>query len=451
MLSSTARLRRGFGSSLALWLAGAMSAGEPLLAADGSGPRLFLNCTAECFEPFLRQELSHFDLVRDRHQASFEVLISAQPAGSGGVAYRVTAFRRDHGARPSSVRGAPTQSSPRGSEVPAVAPSASRQVTRRPGQAEADFRAALLDGVLRLLYATMIGTPHESRFQLRLPRRSGQELERLPDPWDYWVLMPELEGEGEAGSGYHFAELGGNVTIRRITDRHKLRLKLSYWRALSSFEFEDGSSISGDVYGIASNGVYARSLGERSAIGLTGNVRSSEFENLELHAHYGPVFEVNLFPYTENASRQLRLSYQIGVWYNDYIERSAERELSELRYYHAATAVADVNQAWGSVQVAAQLNSFLRQPSQFRLALGGQLALLLFEGFSLQFEGTSAWVRDQINARERPLEDSEVLLFIAEQPTRFTLEATFGFSYTFGSVHNTIVNPRFGRIDLEED
>jgi hypothetical protein len=92
---------------------------------------------------------------------------------------------------------------------------------------------------------------------------------------------------------------------------------------LSSFDW-DGSSISGDVYGFASNGVYARSVGERSAIGLTGNVRSSEFENLELHAHYGPVFEVNVFPYTENASRQLRLSYQIGVWYNDYIERSAE-------------------------------------------------------------------------------------------------------------------------------
>jgi len=428
-----------------------MFAGEPLLAADGGSPQLFLNCTAECFEPFLRQELSNFDLVRDRHQASFEVLIAAQPAGSGGVAYRVTLFQREHGAAPSSVGRVRAGSSARGSEAPSVAPIASRQVTRRPGQAEVEFRAQLLDAVLRLLHAALIGTPHESRFQLRLPPRSGEVLERLADPWDYWVLMPELEGEGEAGSGYYFAEIGGNLTVRRITDRHKLRLRLSYWRTLSSFEFEDGSSISGDVYGVASNGVYARSLGDRSAIGLTGNVRSSEFDNLELHAHYGPVFEVNLFPYTENASRQLRFSYQIGVWYNDYIERSAEDELSELRYYHAATAVADVNQRWGSVQVAAQLNSFLRQPSQFRLALGGQLTLLLFEGFSLQFEGTSAWVRDQINARGRPLEDSEVLLFTAEQPTRFTLEATFGFSYTFGSVHNTIVNPRFGRIDLAED
>src|SRR5688572_5598936 len=46
-----------------------------------------------------------FERVRDRHQASFEVLITAQPAGGGGVAYRVTLFRREHGARRPSGGG----------------------------------------------------------------------------------------------------------------------------------------------------------------------------------------------------------------------------------------------------------------------------------------------------------------------------------------------------------
>lgn len=440
-------------TALGLTLAGTLGGEGSLLAAEAAGPKLFLNCATDCFEPYLRQELSNFDLVRDRHQASFEILIAAQPAGSGGTTYSVTLFERqreppDLGSLPRGRTGGPA----RQESVPRAAPSASaRRVTRRPAQAEVEFRAELLDVVLRLLYAAVIDTPNEARFRLSLPPRSGEALEQLRDPWDYWVLIPELEGEGEAGSGYYFAEVGGNLTVRRITDRHKLRLRLSYWRTLSAFEFEDGSSISGDVYGFAANGVYARSLGARYAVGLTGTVRSSEFDNLEVHAHYGPVFEMNLFPYTENASRQLRLLYQVGLWYNDYFETNAEGERLELRHYHAATAVADVNQPWGSVQVAAQLNSFLQQPAQFRLALGGQLTLLLFEGFSLQFEGRSEWVRDQINVRGRPLGDSEILLFTAEQPTRFTLEATFGFSYAFGSVHNTIVNPRFGRIDLNEE
>lgn len=436
-------------------LAATLGDEESLLAAEAGAPQVFLNCTTDCFEPYLRQELSNFDLVRDRHQADLEILISAQPAGNGGVSYSLTLFDRER-EREQQPRG----SVPRGrigstgrpeSVRPAAASTVARQVTRGPAQPEVEFRAKLLDVVLRLLYSAVLGTPHESRFRLSLPPRSVEALGRLADPWNYWVLIPELEGEGEAGGGYYFAEVGGNLTIRRITDRHKLRLRLSYWRTLSAFEFEDDSSISGDVYGFAANAVYARSIGARYAIGLTGTARSSEFDNLEVHAHYGPVLELNLFPYTENASRQLRLLYQAGVWYNDYFEPNAAGDLRELLHYQALTAVADVNQPWGSVQVAAQLNSFLRQPSQFRIALAGQLTLLLFEGFSLQFEGRSAWVRDQINVRQRALEDIEVLLFTAEQPTRFTLEATFGFSYAFGSVHNTIVNPRFGRIDLNEE
>jgi hypothetical protein len=433
-----------------LALAFAAMAPTSVEASELDEPRVFLNCASECFEPYLRQELSAFDLVRDRHQARYEVLIAAQPSGGGGISYSVTLFARDE---PSSVQ-LPAGPRPRGRpelSSGATTRAAVRKVTRRPGQALVEFRAQLLDAILRVLYGAVLGTPYEARFRLTLPARSHAALERIVDRWDYWVIMPELSAEGEGGSGYHFVEVGSGVTLRRITDRHKVRLRANYWRSLSAFEFEDGSEISGDVYGFEGTALYARSLGEHYAVGLTATLRASEFENYDLHVHYGPVIEANLFPYTQNAARQLRFVYQLGVWYNDYIEQSASGVASELRYYHAVSAIADVNQSWGSVQVATQLNSFLREPSRFRLALGGQLTLLLFEGLSVELEGTSAWVRDQINVRQRPLGDTEVLLFTAEQPTRFVLEATLGFSYAFGSVHNTIVNPRFGRVDLNEE
>jgi hypothetical protein len=46
-------------------------------------------------------------------------------------------------------------------------------------------------------------------------------------------------------------------------------------------------------------------------------------------------------------------------------------------------------------------------------------------------QGPASYIQDQINLRARAV--------------------LFGFSYTFGSVHNTIVDRRFGRVDLEED
>jgi hypothetical protein len=56
-----------------------------------------------------------------------------------------------------------------------------------------------------------------------------------------------------------------------------------------------------------------------------------------------------------------------------------------------------------------------------------------------------------INVRGRAVTDTELLLDVAQLPTSYTAELELGITYTFGSVHSTIVNPRFGRLDLQED
>jgi hypothetical protein len=53
--------------------------------------------------------------------------------------------------------------------------------------------------------------------------------------------------------------------------------------------------------------------------------------------------------------------------------------------------------------------------------------------------------------RRRQINDQELLLWTAQQPTRFTVEFEFAITYPLGSVHNTIVNPRFARVDLDEE
>jgi hypothetical protein len=37
------------------------------------------------------------------------------------------------------------------------------------------------------------------------------------------------------------------------------------------------------------------------------------------------------------------------------------------------------------------------------------------------------------------------------EENRYTFQVKFGISYTFGSVYNTIVNPRFARVGLQEE
>lgn len=107
-------------------------------------------------------------------------------------------------------------------------------------------------------------------------------------------------------------------------------------------------------------------------------------------------------------SRQLRLAYQVGPWANAYRERNRDGRLGEVRPYHALSVITDLNRAWGSVQWVGQVNGFLDDPALYRLSAGATSSLRLHEGLALNLEGKAAHVRD-------------------------------------------LVNPGFGRVDLEED
>jgi hypothetical protein len=399
--------------------------------ADQAPPKLFLSCPQECFDAYLRQELSYFDFARDPYLADVTLVIVRQPAGSGGERFTVTLSR-----------AANEQTSPA---------SPSRSFVAPPGTPAHAARLRLAQTILQLLQAELGGTPHEAAFQLSLPPRDGVALSRLLDPWDYWVVAPELAGEGDGGSGYFFFEGTGALNARRITDLSKLRLRGAYQRQWSSFLLEDGSRVSGDVYGWESRALYAHSIGGHWALGGVAVGRGSQFENLRGHAHGGPLLEYNIFPYTENASQQLRFAYQAGAWANWYFEENVAGLLREARPYHALSTVADVNQPWGSIQWVGQLNSFIDEPELYRVSTGAIVSLRLFQGLAVSLEAEAAWVRDLISLRQRPVTDIELLLWTAQQRTDYTFEVAFAITYSFGSVHNTIVNPRFGRVDLEKE
>ncbi|HSC86853.1 MAG TPA: hypothetical protein VLC09_06260 [Polyangiaceae bacterium] len=408
------------------------SGSESHVAQDAS-PRLglFVSCADECFQDFLRQELNYFDFSRDPHRADRVVIVSRQPSASGGERFTVRIE----------------------SPLEPAAPSLEPQAFVAPaGATDRDKREQLAQTILRML---LLGELQAGRqgddFHLTLPRRSGEALEALQDPWDYWVFAPEMKASGEGGSGYYFVNGDVGLTVRRVTDEHKIRLGGGYGQQWSSYLVEDGSRLSGAVGRWDARALYARSVGKHFALGGVATARGSEFENLKGHVHGGPLAEWNFFPYSENASQQLRLAYQAGPWANWYHEANPAGLLQEVRPYHALSLIADANQVWGSLQWIGQANQFLDEPTLYRLATGAIFSLRLYEGLAISFEGEASWVQDLINLRGRPITDDELLLWTAQQPTDWIVEGIFGLNYTFGSIHNTIVNPRFERIDLEDD
>jgi len=353
---------------------------------NAEGPALFLSCPRECFDDYLRQELSYFDVTNDPYRADLTIVVVRQPAGNGGERFTVSLAPRVPGG-------------------PSVAPSSFAVTADTP---DGVARKHLLQTILRALRTYLAETPHEAAFELALPKRDGAVLSNLVDRWRYWVIAPEVSAAGDGGSGYYVVDMTGAITIRRITEPQKVRLRASYGRRWSGYLLEDGTRIRGDV-------------------------------------------DVNVFPYTDNAAKQLRFAYQLGPWANWYLERNRAGLFHEVRGYHALSLIADLNQAWGSLQWIGQVNHFLDDSNRFRLSTGAVISVRLFAGFALSVEGEAALVRDLINLRRRRVTDRELLLWTVEQPTNYRFEAQLVLTYTFGSKHDTIVNPRFARVDLDEE
>ena len=66
-----------------------------------------------------------------------------------------------------------------------------------------------------------------------------------------------------------------------------------------------------------------------------------------------------------------------------------------------------------------------------------------FRGFSLSIGAGATFLRDQI-AIVKELDPDDVLQELRELQTDFRYELRVGLSYSFGSIFNSVVNPRFG-------
>jgi hypothetical protein len=55
------------------------------------------------------------------------------------------------------------------------------------------------------------------------------------------------------------------------------------------------------------------------------------------------------------------------------------------------------------------------------------------------------YIRDQLSIPRRGITSEEVLLRLRRLRSGYEYDFQLGLTYTFGSIFNTIVNPRFGR------
>jgi len=179
-------------------------------------------------------------------------------------------------------------------------------------------------------------------------------------------------------------------------------------------------------------------------VGGSINIGGFTFSNHDLRLSAMPGIEYDIYPYSESTRRQLRILYRVGFEFNNYSDTSIYFKTKEGLWLHSLTGAYEVVQKWGSIDISMIWSNYFFDWSKNNLSLNGSVNLRVAKGLSVGMGGGASLVHDQLSLSKKDMTTEDALLRRREQATQFRYFTYFNLSYTFGSIYNNVVNPRFG-------
>lgn len=406
-----------------------------LAAQDAAAPpldalRVYLDCSRDCDNNFIRTEINYLNWVRDQTDAQVHVIVSRLSTGGGGTQFTFTfTGRKDFTGREDTLRYTARTTD-------------SEDVVRR------GITQTLKLGLVPFLAMTSAADGLRITWAPRSDEKKVEGGAVLKDPWNYWVftLSANSNVNGEESQKFGFYRM--NVSANRTTDAIKMRFGVNGSYSESSFTYDPGSGVDTTVRSIRKS-YFARTLvvksfGPHWSAGAAAEFESATFGNITLGMSGGPALEYSLWPYAEATRRSLALRYRIGGQSFAYRELTIYGKLSEVHPTHEFKAELNLRQRFGSISLEGAFSQFLHNTSFYNASLFANANVKLFKGFSVDFYGNYQKVRDQLSLPATDLTPEEVLLQQRQRATGYNYFGGFGLRYSFGSIFNNVVNPRFG-------
>ena len=432
---SGGRRRRGAMLSGLAWVvcvsclgAGASGAQDP--GGEAAALRVFLDCN-RCDFDYLRREITFVNYVRDRHDGQVHVLVTTENSG-GGRLYTLDFIGLEEFAE--------------------------RSIRYNYSESRTDTDDETREGLAQVLRVGflhyIIDTPLAGGIEIGAGGRDGvgtgfaggglRVMMAQPDddPWDFWVFRLSTNARVSGEASRHQRNFNGSASANRTTEEWIVRAEIDgryreNVHLLSTGDFTDVRT----SYQL--DGQLVKSLGEHWGASIRGGSSASTFLNQDRRIRVLPGIEFNVFPYSESSRRSLTFAWEMGLESYDYLEETIFGKMEETLAAQEVEVTFDVEQPWGDSRVRLRYNSYVNDLSKYSTSVFGNLSFRVVRGLSVFASASTELVRDQVYLSGRELTDEEILVELRQLATDSRYRVSFGFSYTFGSIFNNVVNPRF--------
>jgi hypothetical protein len=386
---------------------------------------IFLDCTEAwlCDFDFVRSELKSVDFVRDRFVADVHVLVNTQRSSSGGTQAQVNFIGLK---KYQSVNDTLTY-------------------FNDPTATEDEQRKKLLQylklGLVPFLAKTSLG----DKVQISFGEANADTTVATtkPDPWNYWVFQFSANGGLNGSQNYKTHNFYGSFSADRETEDWKINYYFSANKDVQTFIDDEKNESKFTRKEYYSELQVARSINQHWSYGLSSFYANSLFSNVKTGLKLRPKLEFSLYPYSKFNNQRVVAQYMIGPVFNNYYDTTIYFKKKEWLLQHNLNIITSFTKPWGSINVGFFYSNYFDDLSKNNIGFNGAVSWKIVKGLNFALWGNYSLVHDQIALRKGQATRDELLVKNRELKSSFQYNMGIGFSYRFGSVLNSIVNPRF--------
>lgn len=384
---------------------------------------VFLDCPG-CDFDYVREQIPFVSWVREREDAEVHVLVTTQPTGGGGAEWTAAFLGKG-----------------------AFAGHDDRLVYTSTAD---DTQDQIRQGLAKVLELGLVGYAAHSTaagaLSIGYEAPPATAAGAVTDPWNAWVYRVAVYGDLRGQQSLHSQSERATVSANRVTDGWKLHANADADYSQDTFHIT-GAIPSKYVSITRSYSTYeqaVKSLGPHTSVAATFSAGRYDSYNEAGTATGGGGFEWDVFPYSESTRRLLTLRYELDYGWWRYEEPTIYGYTWQAMPSETLSAQTDMTQPWGSMSFSASAKNYFPDPKQHELSGFAYLNLRVFKGLSLSVLTEVSLLHDQFYLPSGGATEQEILLQRRELQTSYDYYTTIGIAYSFGSISNDVVNPRFG-------
>ncbi len=378
---------------------------------------IYIDCS-DCDYDFIRRDITFAELVRDRKLADVHILVSTQYTGGRGKEYTVEFI---------GVNGFDQMVD---TLKTATLDSDTDDMVRQ------KLSKVFKLGLMRFVSRTDLSD------DISISYTKPTEVKELVDKWNKWVFNIDFNMWMNGQKSSRSINLWNRVSAGRVTEESKFNISAYFSYNENKFDYSGTKTLS-ITRSRGSNGDLVFAINNHWSYAFSYNLNTSTYSNIDLAVWSGAGLEYNIYPYKESSRRQWTIQYYLGAKHVDYTEQTIYLKNSEWLYSQSLSINLSLVQPWGTINTSLYGNNYLHDFSKNYLRLNSSLSLRLTEGLSFNIRGNISRVRNQLSLPSAGVIDQDVLLRSRELATTYNYWMNVGITYSFGSIYNNIVNPRF--------